>query len=213
MDRQKQKNKNSVFKIVLLIVVITLLTGFIGVYAFSEYGQKEYADNVLRLHVLANSNTSEDQALKLKVRDEVGITVSKLTEGANSAAETEAIVKAHLDEIRCAAEERIQKEGYSYPVEVVTGNFYFPTKYYAKGALPAGNYEAVRVIIGEGKGENWWCVLFPPLCFSNGQAEPGLNESTQNQGEKEEVTLKFKIVEVFQEAKHSLSRMWQKIFK
>lgn len=211
MTRQKSHEKSNLIKTSLFILVFVLLTGFFSVYAVAEYEHKQYAENVLRLHVIANSNTSEDQALKLKVRDTVGITVSTLTEGADNAEQTEEIVKNHIDDIKKAAEDRISDEGYNYTVEIKTGEFYFPTKYYANGALPAGNYEAVRVIIGEGKGENWWCVLFPPLCFSNGKADANINKTEPS--ENESVTVKFKIVEIFQEAKHSISSAIEKFFK
>lgn len=94
--------------------------------------------------------------------------------------------------IQAAAEERSGRKA-TTTVEIETGEYYFPTKYYTEGALPAGSYEAVRVVIGQGEGENWWCVLFPPLCFSNGTADPELD---QEQQENEDVTLRFKIVEV-----------------
>lgn len=210
MNARKQKEKRRKWKGIVFVLIAVLLTGTIGMYVIAEYNSEQYADNVLRLHVIANSNTSEDQALKLKVRDTVGTVVSTLAKDAESAAETEKIVREQIDAIKTAAEEKIREEGYSYPVEIVTGNFYFPTKYYSKGALPAGDYEAVRVIIGEGAGENWWCVLFPPLCFSNGNADAGIDTEQEASGN---VTLRFKIVEVFQEAKHSLSKAFQKIFK
>ena len=203
MIARKQTRENRAWKAAAIIMIAVLLAGLIGICILAEYGSEQYADNVLRLHVIANSNTSEDQALKLKVRDAVGSIVSELAAGASSAEETEQIVQA-------AAEEKIREEGYNYPVEIETGEYYFPTKYYTEGALPAGSYEAVRVVIGQGEGENWWCVLFPPLCFSNGTADPELD---QEQQENEDVTLRFKIVEVFQEAKHSLSKFFQKIFK
>ena len=185
MIARKQTRENRAWKAAAIIMIAVLLAGLIGICILAEYGSEQYADNVLRLHVIANSNTSEDQALKLKVRE-------------------------HIDAIQAAAEEKIREEGYNYPVEIETGEYYFPTKYYTEGALPAGSYEAVRVVIGQGEGENWWCVLFPPLCFSNGTADPELD---QEQQENEDVTLRFKIVEVFQEAKHSLSKFFQKIFK
>lgn len=210
MFGRKQKEKNKSGRTALLIVAALLMSAVISVCVIAQYDSEQYADNVLRLHVIANSNTSEDQALKLKVRDTVGSVVSTLTENAENAAETEKIVQENLETIKTAAEEKIREEGYAYPVEIVTGTFYFPTKYYTQGALPAGDYEAVRVIIGEGTGENWWCVLFPPLCFSGGNADP---EIDAEQKANDSVTLRFKIVEVFQEAKHSFSRAFQKIFK
>ena len=136
MIGRQQKEKKKTWKISLFLFIIILMTTIIGVCVVAQYQSEQYADNVLRLHVIANSNTSEDQALKLKVRDSVGSVVSMLTKNTRTAAETEQIVQENIDIIKTAAEEKIREEGYHYPVEIITGNFYFPTKYYAKGALP-----------------------------------------------------------------------------
>lgn len=187
-----------------LLAVLIVLCVYAGV------SSHKYAENVLRLHVIANSNSSEDQALKLKVRDKIGNVVSSLTEGAADARETERIVKENISLITECAQEEIYKEGFEYTVRIETGEYYFPTKYYDGGALPAGDYEAVRVVIGSGNGDNWWCVLFPPLCFSGGaymQNEDRASEQADN------VTVRFKIVEIFQQARHGLSDLFQKIFK
>ena len=137
MIARKQKRENGTWKAAAIIMIAVLLAGIIGICILAEYGSEQYADNVLRLHVIANSNTSEDQALKLKVRDAVGSLVSELAAGASSAEETEQIVREHIDAIQAAAEEKIREEGYNYPVEIETGEYYFPTKYYTEGALPA----------------------------------------------------------------------------
>ena len=134
------RNRKQKRRVALLLFIVILITAALGVCVAAEYQAAQYADNVLRLHVIANSNTSEDQALKLKVRDTVGSIVSQLSEGAGSAAETEKIVRENIDVIENAAEERIRAEGYSYSVRIETGNYYFPTKYYTEGALPAGEY-------------------------------------------------------------------------
>lgn len=180
----------------------------LAVFLSAEYNSRKYAENILRFHVIANSDTMQDQALKLKVRDAVGCKVSELAECAVNAQETAEIVAQHSKEIIEAAEECIKKEGYDYKVSIEIGEFYFPTKYYSEMSLPAGEYDAVRIIIGEGKGENWWCVLFPPLCFSNGIAVEDFDVE-----KKENVTVKFKFTEFFQEIKFELKNIYQKIFK
>lgn len=179
-----------------------------AVFFSAEYNSKKYAENILRFHVIANSDTMQDQALKLKVRDAVGSKVSELTESAANAQETAEIVAEYSEEIIKTAEECVKAEGYDYKVKIEIGEFYFPTKHYSKISLPAGEYDAVRVIIGEGKGENWWCVLFPPLCFSNGNAVENFEMEKE-----EKVTVKFKITEIFQEIKFEFKNMYQKIFK
>lgn len=197
MTVKKKKKWVSVF--VLLCVLFCL-----SLYLTAEYYSDRYAENILRFHVIANSDTAEDQALKIKVRDAVGCKISSLAKNVNTAAETAAVVREHSEEIKCAAEECIKKEGYEYGVEIKVGEYYFPTKHYQAMALPAGDYEAVRIIIGEGKGENWWCVLFPPLCFSNGNAVE--NDASDKKTTQEKFSFKFKIVELFQEIKHCFQK-------
>lgn len=194
-------------KISWALILICVLFAF-AIFLSAEYNSSKYAENILRFHVIANSDTMQDQALKLKVRDAVGCKVSDLAESATNAQETANVVAEHSEEIIKAAEECIKKEGFDYKVSIEIGEFYFPTKHYSKMSLPAGEYDAVRIIIGEGNGENWWCVLFPPLCFSNGNAVEDFDAEN-----KEKVTVKFKITEVFQEIKFDIKNMWQKIFK
>ncbi|WP_455056706.1 stage II sporulation protein R [Jutongia sp.] len=127
--------------------------------------QQGIASQIIRLHVIANSDTAEDQALKLKVRDAI---IKSLQ---NSLSETDSIrdarrqIIAQIPQIRQKAQETIAREGYGYPVRVTLGNQYFPMKDYGDLRFPAGNYEALCVRIGSASGHNWWCVLFPSLCF------------------------------------------------
>lgn len=198
-------------RVCVLTVSIILFAAILSFCVAAWYASEQYADNVLRLHVIANSNSNEDQALKLKVRDKVGSVVSRLAENAENADDTERIVLENIDIITEAAQQEIYDEGFNYSVSVETGEYYFPTKYYSSGALPAGDYEAVRVIIGDGEGDNWWCVLFPPLCFSNGSTYSQADDAIDDQSES--VTVRFKIVEIFQETRHSIGNLFQKIFK
>ncbi|MCD7922623.1 MAG: stage II sporulation protein R [Clostridiales bacterium] len=128
--------------------------------------QQGISDKILRFHVLANSDSSEDQALKLKVRDEVGSYLSVMLSDAASMEESEEIALENLDEIEQIASEVIREEGYDYDVAVSLENCRFPEKTYGIYTFPSGNYEALRVVIGDGDGQNWWCVLYPNLCFS-----------------------------------------------
>lgn len=195
-----------------IITFVVVCFGFaVSIFAASEYYSGKYAENILRFHVIANSNTAEDQALKLKVRDAVGCRISELSKNAADAKETAEIVARHSVDIIKTAEDCIKKEGYEYKVSIEIGEFYFPTKYYSGMSLPAGDYEAVRIVIGSGSGENWWCVLFPPLCFSDGNAVTVSGKSDNQTHEK--VTVKFKFVELFQEIKHDFQKLHQKIFK
>lgn len=127
--------------------------------------QSAIASKILRFHVLANSDSSEDQTLKLQVRDAVGTYLEPLLEEASDLEDTEQIVTAHLDEVTQIARETISQQGYTYDVTVQLANVDFPEKTYGAYTFPAGEYEALQVIIGEGEGHNWWCVLYPNMCF------------------------------------------------
>ncbi|NLK51978.1 MAG: stage II sporulation protein R [Syntrophomonadaceae bacterium] len=132
-------------------------------------------DDLIRLHVIANSDTEEDQALKYMVRDAVVEDLTPKLQQARGITESRLIVQANLDHLKNMVVESIEGQGYHYPVQVQMGFFDFPTRCYGELTLPAGRYEAVRVVIGQGEGANWWCVLFPPLCFINvatGNSEP-----------------------------------------
>ena len=134
---------------------------------WSAQGQSTFADKVIRLHVIANSDHDADQALKLQVRDAVLAEASTLLADGATLEETEAALVSHLTELASAGARVVAEEGYAYPVSASLERTYFPTKQYDGFALPAGNYEALRIVIGEGSGRNWWCVVFPPLCLSS----------------------------------------------
>lgn len=128
--------------------------------------QQGIAEKVLRFHVLANSDCREDQALKLKVRDAVGEEMAEALAGAESRMECEEIVTAQLDRIVETAEKTIAGEGYDYEVSAFLREVDFPVRTYGNYTFPAGTYEALEVVIGEGAGHNWWCVMYPNMCFS-----------------------------------------------
>lgn len=132
----------------------------------TEMLQKGISGKILRFHVLANSDSGEDQALKLKVRDAVGSYLAEPLEAAESLEESEAIVEANIPEIEQVAAQVVKEEGYDYTVDASLENCMFPEKTYGEYTFPAGEYEALRLVIGEGGGHNWWCVMYPNLCFS-----------------------------------------------
>lgn len=123
------------------------------------------APEILRFHVLANSDSTEDQNLKLKVRTLLLNTIYEEMGENASLEETKKYVRSHKDSLEKKAEMYMKTLGYDYPAHMELANTYFPTKTYGDMVFPCGTYEAVRVKIGEGKGRNWWCVLYPPLCF------------------------------------------------
>ena len=125
----------------------------------------EIYNSTIRLHVLANSDSEDDQALKLKVRDT--ILEKMVTYEAKNKSEALEIIEKKSDELTEIAEDVVEKEGYDYEISIEIGQEDYPTRYYEDFALPAGIYTSVRIIIGKGEGQNWWCVLFPPLCTSS----------------------------------------------
>lgn len=146
------------------IILLLFLAAFLATGALALQTEQELSDKVVRLHVLANSDSEEDQALKLKVRDALLAYVEPLLEGAADRREAEALLRGQLLELERVAGEEIRANGYGYAVEVQLEDSMFPTREYDGFTLPAGKYLALRVLIGKAEGRNWWCVVFPPLC-------------------------------------------------
>lgn len=160
---QRKRNIHSHLRTIELAlgiaVAVTLIWGMVSLSR-----QQALADKVVRLHVLANSDSDEDQALKLQVRDKVVARAAEILQQTHTRPEAEKALTAALPEFETLAEQEIQAEGYSYPVTARLEETEFPTKEYDGFTLPAGEYLALRVVIGAGEGHNWWCVVFPPLC-------------------------------------------------
>ena len=150
----------------LLAFSLTLVTG-----VWAAGSQSALAGQVVRLHVIANSDSDADQALKLQVRDAVLSAAAPLLEGVSDQSQAEQVLSAHLQELADAGAAVVAYEGYSYPVAVSLEDCWFPTREYEDFALPAGTYRALRVVIGAGEGRNWWCVVFPQLCLPATAAE------------------------------------------
>ncbi len=127
--------------------------------------QLEIAEKVLRFHVRANSDSREDQALKLKVRDAIGTLMQRRLVGVDQLDECSRIVNENLAEIIDTAEKTVRQEGYTYPVTAQVATVEFPQKTYGNYTFPAGAYQALNVVIGSGRGQNWWCVMYPNMCF------------------------------------------------
>lgn len=197
----------------MVIILSFLLFIYISVCAIS-YAQNvstDIANSVFRLHVIANSDTDEDQNLKYMVRDNLLNYMNSICKDCESKQEAISIVEENKDVFQQIATDTITKQGYSYPVTINIGNFEFPTKHYGDISLPAGFYDALRVEIGEAKGQNWWCVMFPPLCFvdiSSGVVPDESKELMESSLSEEEFALvsdksdneiqfKFKLLEFF----------------
>ena len=181
------------FKRILSALFIGLiLTMTLATYSSARQAQ-QVREDVLRLHVLANSDSAADQALKLRVRDSVLDRARALFAAAGGRDDAYAIAAQNTALRQQAAQQAIAEAGYSYPVTVTVGEQFFPTKAYEGGIrLPAGYYDAVRIEIGEALGKNWWCVLYPPLCFSGSVADEMEFVRTDA---RPQVEVKFKLAE------------------
>ena len=191
--------------IILIALSVLLLLGL-----WLEREQRDVSDSVLRLHVLANSDRAEDQALKLKVRDAVLQEAKEILPESSSAAQAEKVLGKNLERLAAAGATVVAREGYDYPVSAELKNTWFPTKDYEDFSLPAGEYRALRIVIGEGGGQNWWCVVFPPLCLGSvaeTAAETARNAGMTEQqvalltGESEGYVVKFKVLELWEQLK------------
>ena len=148
-------------------IVLILFSFFVFISALSYVNAVSFdiQNSVFRLHVIANSDSTEDQNLKYKVRDAVLDYMNTISYNCTSKEDVIKLAYKYKDEFKKIAQNVIFENGYNYNVTVNIGNFEFPTKYYGDISLPAGLYDALRIEIGEAKGQNWWCVMFPPLCF------------------------------------------------
>lgn len=144
-----------------LIIMLYIWTTVLG----NDLLQPSIASKILRFHVLANSDSHADQEVKEKVRDAVGVYLQPLLQSSESLEETKQIVTENMEQIITVVENTLQENGYAYPVCARITNTSFPEKSYGAYTFPKGEYEALQIVIGEGEGQNWWCVLYPNMCF------------------------------------------------
>ena len=200
-------------KVKMVIILTFLFFAYTTICAISYANDvsTDIADSVFRLHVIANSDSDMDQNLKYIVRDHLLEYMNALCVNCSSKEEAIAIANENIETFQKIALDTIKDEGFSYSVNVEIGNFEFPTKHYGDISLPAGYYDALKVEIGEAKGQNWWCVMLPPLFFvdeSSGIVHEESNEDLENSLTDEEFSivsdneenltfkLKFKILEI-----------------
>ena len=168
MDRRLKK-----WELALLLGVLCALVMGAGL----GREQEQLAQSVIRLHVIANSDSQADQALKLRVRDRVLEQAQELYPEGATLDQARAILEDNLNLLAAAGRAAVEEEGADYPVTAQITQCWFPTKEYEDFALPAGEYTALRVVIGQGEGQNWWCVAFPPLCL--GAASQSVDQAAQ----------------------------------
>ena len=196
--------QNYKFKSIILILFLFFIYIFICAFNYAQAVSSDISNSVFRLHVIANSDTAEDQNLKYKVRDSLLTYMNSLCTDINSKEEAILMIENHKNDFEKIALDVIHSEGFYYNVNINIGNFNFPTKNYGDISLPAGIYDALRVEIGNSNGQNWWCVMFPSLCFidiNNGIAEENSKsileknlseESYAIVSDKSNYTIKFK---------------------
>ena len=191
-------------RVELSIVIGLILTIFLTSFCSFAGACSNIRRDVIRLHVLAHSDSEEDQALKLQVRDRVLEETEQLFLSAQDKAEAAELVKKNLPAIQSAARQVVLENGYDYDVEVTFQNEYFTTREYDNFTLPAGRYDAVRVKIGAAQGHNWWCVMFPPLCIPAAESEQKVETVIGVDGKeiisnRPKYEFKFKILEVLED--------------
>lgn len=206
--------RSSKFKMIITLIFLLFIYTSICAFSYAEYISTDISNSVFRLHVIANSDSKEDQDLKYKVRDSLLNYMNSICSNCSNKEEAINLVEKYKNNFKQIALDTIHNEGYNYEVNINIGNFEFPTKTYGDISLPSGFYDALRVEIGKAKGQNWWCVMFPPLCFvdvSSGivpdESKEVLNESLTDEEfsivsdtSNKEVQFKFKLLEFFNNA-------------
>lgn len=200
-----------VFKRFTILFFLLFIYVLICATSYTNAVCQNISDSVFRLHVIANSNSSEDQNLKYLVRDNILKYMNSITKDVNDKNEIIEIVSNNLNNFKQIAQDTVYENGFDYEVTVEIGNFDFPVKTYGDISFPPGNYDALRIKIGNASGENWWCVMFPPLCFidvSSGIVPDDSKEILESELSQEEYKLisdssddtkiKFKVVELLQ---------------
>ena len=205
---------------ILILIILIFIYIFLLSINYTQAVSLNLSDSVFRLHIIANSDSSDDQNLKLKVRDNIIDYMNTLTENTSNKDEVISIASNHLNTFKEIALNTIKDNGYNYNVNIEIGNFYFPTKSYSNISFPAGNYDALKIEIGKAIGQNWWCVLFPPLCFvhsttglvpedsknilkqnMDSESYKLINEGNNNETNTSDIKIKFKIIEFFNNLK------------
>lgn len=199
-------------KIAFILIVLISIFIFVNAYNYVEAISDNLYNSVFRLHVIANSDSEEDQELKYIVRDNLINYMNEKCKNLSSKEDVIQYAKNNLVDIKNIAENTIKENGYNYPVVVEIGNYEFPTKWYGDISFPEGFYDALRVKIGKAAGQNWWCVMFPPLCFVDSttgivpdSSKQALKETLSeenykiiSESENSDITIKFKLIEFFE---------------
>ena len=193
---------------IITVLCVSILVAYVIFSVFPANGEETIYSDMIRLHVIADSDDKEEQELKLKVRDAVLKKVTEITYGITDSKEALMVVKENLDEITSVGEDEVRKNGYKHKVVAEIGKEEYPEREYDGFRLPAGEYFSLRVRIGDAEGKNWWCVLFPPLCTTMAEERSEVFVATGFTGEQYRTVtetgntkykIKFKILEVLEE--------------
>ncbi|MBR5202409.1 MAG: stage II sporulation protein R [Clostridia bacterium] len=196
--------KKTILRIEISILIALIICCTLNISAFSQQCEN-IREKMLRMHVIANSDSTEDQELKLKVRDAVLNAGKEIFDGSITSSEAKDKISPQIDYLEKVALKTIRNEGFDYKVKITIDKEFFNTRTYENSiTLPAGYYNAIKVIIGEGAGQNWWCVMFPPMCLPTAVAECEISDvltdnETEIVTESEKYKLKFKIIELIEE--------------
>ncbi len=190
----------------LVFCIVLTLAGF-------DSKCEQLRDKVLRLHILANSDSEQDQALKLKVRDSILKVSDGMFDNLESKDSAMELIEKNTEVFEKIAINTIKKCGYDYPVSISVGKAYFDTRVYDNFTLPAGEYDAVRVLIGKAEGKNWWCVMFPSLCIPAAEKEHKLTEAVDEKSAEiaenaPRYEMRFKVVEWYESFKNKLKSIF-----
>jgi len=200
------------------IIAISLATGIVlavsvaaYTYVYSQTTQRDIADNVIRFHVRANSDSAIDLQLKEQVRLEVLAEFEEILSESTCIKATRTMLTKKLNDMQVHAEGIVRSAGFNYPVTAGISRMFFPTKFYGNMSFPPGEYEAVKIIIGEGAGSNWWCLMFPPLCYvdmtatesgrqqlANTVTEEGFRLLMHQEEQRPGLVVRFRVVEWWQ---------------
>jgi stage II sporulation protein R len=228
-DDSRGNKKRSYVKIISVLIMTFVLLMGVAFATHSNDVNSGLSDKLVRLHVIANSDSDEDQALKRDVRDVILKYMETELKGVKNVKQAKSIINKKTDKIQSLAKGEIERQGKDYRVKVMLGTYPFPTKLYGDISLPAGYYQALRVVIGKGEGANWWCVLFPPLCFVDAThgtiptsvknvLKADLSEeqyrliTTEDEETDIPIKVKFKTVEFFQSAGIGIAKFIGSIF-
>ncbi len=196
------------YKKLILVLSLFIISFIYIIHPYLEnQAKKGFKDEIIRFHIKANSDREEDQALKLKIRDSILKEMEEKFKDTKSLDESREIIEENMMAMKSITEKVIKEEGEDYSVAVTLGQDNFPTRKYGNLVFPAGEYETLLITLGEGRGQNWWCVMFPPLCFVDithsvaYNLEKELGVTLEEEEEEPKLKLRWKIVEIIKKMK------------